>query len=180
MTPPLTLSSSERHEGPSAPESAGLGRTPSDVVSEREPVRLELAPVLGLGAVDGAWWPRSSDAAAELIPLLTALGPQTGRPTRVSLNATAWDPGPRMLRAAGHVVRLGWFSHMDPAVVTIAHLAPEVGHGGRRFQDRLRLLVIPPQTSPQQAQAVMSRAGSGTASGTPTDMLLGPDPADGG
>src|SRR3954453_12033511 len=142
----------------------------------REPVRFELAPVFGLGAVDGAWWPRSLDAADELRSLLAALAPQIGRPTRVSLNTTAWDPGPRQVRTAGHRVQLGWFTHMDPAVVTVAHLNPAGGSGGRRFHDRVRLLVIPPQATPQQARAVMSRAASGTASGTPTDMLAAEAP----
>src|SRR3954447_21404168 len=137
----------------------------------REPVRFELAPVFGLGAVDGAWWLRSLDAAEELESLLDALAPQIGQPTRGSLNTRAWDPGPRQVRVAGHRVSLGWFTHMDPAVVTVAHLTTSASRGGRRFQDRVRILVIPPKTSPEQAQAVMTRVAAGAASGTPADIL---------
>jgi hypothetical protein len=179
MLPPVTLNTTTRNgsrpsAGPVAPDAAAPGVEPGS-----EPVRLEFAPVFGLGAVDGAWWPRSLDAANELLPLLAALAPQIGRPTRVSLNTTAWDPGPRQVWAAGHGVHLGWFTHMDRAVVTVAHERPAPGSGGRRFQDRVRLLVIPPQTSPQQARAVMSRTASGTASGTPADLLATEAPATG-
>ncbi|MFS8102185.1 DUF5994 family protein [Lentzea alba] len=40
--------------------------------------------------VDGAWWPRSSDLAAELPPLIAALAGRLGRATRVTFNLTAW------------------------------------------------------------------------------------------
>src|SRR3954452_16976894 len=118
MPPPVTLNTSARNgshpsAGPVARNTAAPGVDPGS-----EPVRLELAPVFGLGAVDGAWWPRSLDATTELLPLLVALAPRIGRPTRVSLNTTAWDPGPRQVWAAGHGVHLGWFTHMDRAVVT--------------------------------------------------------------
>ncbi|WP_157984939.1 DUF5994 family protein [Lentzea terrae] len=39
---------------------------------------------------DGAWWPRSSDLAAELPPLIAALAGRLGRATQVTFNLTAW------------------------------------------------------------------------------------------
>src|SRR3954454_17906933 len=130
MPPPVTLNTSARNgshpsAGPVARNTAAPGVDPGS-----EPVRLELAPVFGLGAVDGAWWPRSLDAATELLPLLAALAPQIGRPTRVSLNTTAWDPGRRRVRPAGHGVQWGWFTPMYGAVATAAHEIPPPGSRG--------------------------------------------------
>lgn len=102
--------------------------------------RFALAPVLGLGAVDGAWWPRSRDAATELAPLLAALAPRIGWPTRVSLNLTAWRAGSRQVCFGGHRARLSWYGHMGPATVSI----------GTPHQPQVRLLVIPRRPTPSR------------------------------
>jgi hypothetical protein len=98
-------------------------------------LRLLWAPVPASGDIDGAWWPRSRDAEAELRVLLPLASERMGGPvTRVSLNMDAWAPDqPRRMLLAGRLVRLGWFRTLDPATVTV----------GRGTYDRLTLLLLP-------------------------------------
>ena len=76
--------------------------------------------------LDGGWWPRSADPAAELPGLILALderhGP-AGPITRIMLNMADWDLSrPRRLRVDGpagsRVVRLGWFATMPVGLLT--------------------------------------------------------------
>jgi hypothetical protein len=49
------------------------------------------------GVVDGSWWPRSRDPAAELPVLIAAVTDRLGMVDRISLNADAWDTRPQRL-----------------------------------------------------------------------------------
>jgi hypothetical protein len=65
------------------------------------PPRLQLDPTMaGTGSVDGGWWPRSRDPAAELPGLIAGLEPSLGLITRVALNLDAWDGAPRRVAVA--------------------------------------------------------------------------------
>lgn len=123
-------------------------------------LRLSLAPVGPAPALlDGAWWPRSRDLAAEL-PFLTAvLDPLWGRITRITVNPTHWPVVPRKVPVAGHVVKVGWFlPEQDPHELLL--LSYHLG--------RWNLLVVPPRTPPVQAAWLMAAAsdplGTSTAS----------------
>ena len=76
----------------------------------------------GPAPLDGGWWPRSADAAAELPGLILALDKRHGRISRVMLGAADWDASrPSRLRAGGagrSVVRLGWFASMPAGLLT--------------------------------------------------------------
>ena len=133
-----------------------LGTTEREVaispVPPAEP-RLLLQPGhAGPGPLDGGWWPRSADPAAELPGLVLALDKLYGRVTRVMLGAAGWNAGkPRRLRmseAGSRVVRLGWFATMPAGLLTAIHA------GGQRTD----LVTIPPQTSEQDALAAMEQA----------------------
>ncbi|MFI1505198.1 DUF5994 family protein [Streptomyces sp. NPDC020597] len=122
--------------------------------------RLSLAPVGAAPALlDGAWWPRSRDLAAEL-PILTAvLDPLWGRITRVTVNPTQWPVLPRKVPVAGHVVKVGWFlAEQDTHELLL--LSYRTG--------RWNLLVVPPWTDPVMASWLMAAAsdprGTSTAS----------------
>ena len=70
--------------------------------------------------LDGGWWPRSADPAAELPGLILALDKRHGPVSRIMLGMADWDSSrPRRLRIDGpagrRVVRLGWFATMPPA-----------------------------------------------------------------
>jgi hypothetical protein len=77
-----------------------------------------------------------------------------GPVVRVSLNLDAWDADPpRRLRLAGRLVRLGWFHTLDPHVITLGHTT----------FDRLRLLVIPADTTESVGAAIVTRLAAATS-----------------
>jgi len=116
--------------------------------------RLRLQPDQSiLTLLDGGWWPRSADLAAELPGLILALDELLGRITRVMLGSADWNaPRPHGLQvdsmAGGRVVRLGWFATMPAGLLTA------FSANGQRID----LVTIPPQTSEQDAVAAMERA----------------------
>ena len=105
-------------------------------------LRLSLQPDRPAYALlDGGWWPRSADPAAELPGLILALDERHGPSnpiTRIMLGMADWNSSrPRRLRVEGpsgrRVVRLGWFATM-PAGLLIA----TSGRG-----ERTDLLIVP-------------------------------------
>ncbi|MFF1445102.1 DUF5994 family protein [Streptomyces sp. NPDC058295] len=123
-------------------------------------LRLSLAPVGTAPALlDGAWWPRSRDLAAELPVLAAVLDPLWGRITRVTVNPTHWPVVPHKVPVGGHVVKVGWFlAEQDPHELLL--LSYRTG--------RWNLLVVPPRTDPASAAWLMAAAsdprGTSTAS----------------
>jgi hypothetical protein len=113
-------------------------------------LRLRLAPPGSAPAlIDGAWWPRSRDLAAELPALVAVLDPLWGRITHVTVNPTFWPVVPRWVPVHGHVVKVGWFrAEQDPHKLLL--LSYTVG--------RWDLLVIPPETSDVTAARLMTTA----------------------
>ncbi|WP_236790901.1 DUF5994 family protein [Amycolatopsis sp. GM8] len=126
--------------------------TPSAVTVIEQPrhtLRLHLKPKAPTtGFVDGAWWPRSRDLAAELPALLAVLAVRPGRIERVTYNVTMWRPAARRLTTEGRAVRLEGFGSQHADTVTVT------GQGRRR----LTLLVVPPETTPAGAHDAMMRA----------------------
>jgi Family of unknown function (DUF5994) len=125
-------------------------------------LRLRLSPTLaGAGILDGGWWPRSRDPDAELPVLIAGLESMLGPITRVALNLDAWDRAPRRVAVNGRRVRVGWFRTMDPHMIGVT----------RGFQDRLALLVVPPEAVGQAAQRAMAMAADATNSAGPAAIL---------
>jgi hypothetical protein len=117
--------------------------------SPSSPARLHLAPVrAGQAVLDGGWWPRSWDPVAELPGLILALDARFGPIRQVLLNIDAWDCRFRRLAVGARVVRMGWFTSLDPALLIAT---TERG-------DQLDLLVVPPGTARAAARAAMARA----------------------
>jgi hypothetical protein len=136
-------------------------------------LRLQLdASLVGTGAVDGGWWPRSRDPDAELPDLIAGLDTSLGPITRVALNLDAWDSAPRRVAVDGRHLRVGWFRHMDPHTIGLT----------RASQNRVVLLVIPPETTTTAAQIAMAMAADAGSSAGLADILAaagigGQDPA---
>jgi hypothetical protein len=128
--------------------------------------RLRLQPDLSAGTLlDGGWWPRSADPAAELPGLILAIDQRHGPVSQVMLGRAGWDASrPRRLRVDGpagsRVVRLGWFETM-PAGLLIA-----TARAGRTD-----LLTVPPHTSQPAARAAMDQAAQ-AGNRTPAPALL--------
>ncbi|MEU3144087.1 MULTISPECIES: DUF5994 family protein [unclassified Streptomyces] len=99
------------------------------------------------GVLDGAWWPRSRDIAAELPALITALTEHLGPVTRVGLDAGAWEGLPTRLVIDDRVVHIDSFPVGDDTVLIT-----------RGDQDHFSLLVVPPHARPDAARAAMAEA----------------------
>lgn len=109
------------------------------------------------GVLDGAWWPRSRDIAAELPGLITALTEHLGPITRVGLDTSAWEGLPTRMTIDERVVHIDSSPVGDDTVLI-----------NRGEQDLFSLLVIPPHATPDAARAAMAeavRAGSAARAG---------------
>lgn len=138
---------------------ASTTRRPTSVPPAPPTSRVRLAPARVEHAVlDGGWWPRSTDAVAELPGLALALQERYGPIRHVLLNSLAWDSRPRRLTVGTQVIRLGWFASIDPALVIAA----------TEREDQLDILVVPPGTAEAEARAAMARAAD------PSDMTRAP------
>jgi hypothetical protein len=121
--------------------------------------RLALAPTRADQAVlDGGWWPRSWDPVAELPGLVLALTNRYGSVRQIMLTGTAWDSRFRRLAVGTGVVRMGWFTTMDRAL-----LIATTDRG-----DQIDLLVVPPETAATAAEQAMATAAD------PTNLLRAP------
>ncbi len=124
--------------------------------------RLSLGPAtLRHADINGGWWPRSRDAAAELPALVAGLSARSGRVRRIALQIDAFENIPHQFAAGGHKVRVGWFRHMNPHTVLLT----------MADQDDLVLLVIPPHASPAAAAEALRLAAAGSQAGGPEAML---------
>ena len=125
-------------------------------------LRLQLDPTMaGTGAVDGGWWPRSRDPDAELPGLIAGLEASLGPVTRVALNLDAWDSAPRRVAVDGRRIRVGWFRYMDAHMIGVT----------RASQDRVALLVVPPEATGEAAGIVMAMAADAANNARPADIL---------
>ena len=79
----------------------------------------------------------------------------------MALNLDAWDRAPRRIAVDGRQVRVGWFQTMDPHMIGVT----------KAFQDRLALLVVPPQATTAAAQIAMAMAADPTNNARPADIL---------
>lgn len=124
--------------------------------------RLSLTPSSSArGAVDGAWWPRSKDAAIELGALIEELAAQRTPVRGIALTRVGWDSAPRRIQlASGRKVAVDWLRTGDVRRIRISDI---------NYQ-RIDLLVIPVDTTPAVAERALRMATHGhdpdiTASG---------------
>ncbi|GIH96253.1 DUF5994 family protein [Planobispora siamensis] len=117
---------------PPAPLSTTAGRVPT----VDSPVRISLNTRPGRrGAVDGARWPCSCDAAGELPRLIAAVGRRLGRNTlrvgrrlgrntlRVGLRLTAWEHIRRRMHPVGRKNK-GGYTADHPATFGLPRTSP--------------------------------------------------------
>lgn len=142
-----------------APEPTSAGRSePSGpvVMQAGRPLRLQLKPSTGYGAVDGAWWPYSRDLMTEVLDLVNHFPPAFGRICRVVYSTPDWDQNNRRrIRADEVFVSLGSFPHDDTHVVMLRSVSPRVSRV-------LLLLVVPPEWDERTARHAMRVAAGPT------------------
>ncbi|WP_275426190.1 DUF5994 family protein [Nocardia arizonensis] len=97
------------------------------------------------GAVDGAWWPRTTDLVAELSDPEALLSRRAGSIDRIMFNLDAWQPAPRRTMIGGRSVRLDGYRHLPGHTLCVLGLD----------RTRLVLLVIPAGTQTATAQALL-------------------------
>jgi uncharacterized protein DUF5994 len=125
--------------------------------------RLRLKPKAPLtGYVDGAWWPWSDDLASELPDLLAVLSVRLGRIERVMYNLGEWAKAPTKALFGERVVRLDGYRRQP--INTLEVLGADRG--------RIVLLVVPPNTDPDQAHATMMAAAAPNNDATVDGLLL--------
>ncbi|MFE9207549.1 DUF5994 family protein [Micromonospora sp. NPDC007230] len=111
--------------------------------------RLRIEPTRSARTLlDGGWWPRSTDPLAELPGLVLAIDLLHGPIVRLLLNTEIWDGNPRRLTVGCRVLRLGYFTSQPASLLTAICLN----------EDRVDLLVVPPDTPVDLAEAAMARA----------------------
>lgn len=138
MTVPTSGREIERLDDAGAPVGRG-----------REGSRLVWAAAGAGSRLDGAWWPRTRNATAELMALVPLVSEHLGVPVRrVSASIAGWDTDqPRRLRCGDGLVRVGWFRTLEPCTVTL----------GRSGEDRVTLLVLPPALTPAAGDSLLRR-----------------------
>lgn len=98
--------------------------------------------------MNGGWWPRTRDPAAELPALATAVADRLGVVRRIALNADAWTSWPhQIVISGGPMIRLDWCTGD-------AHMIRLTGGDA----SHLDLLAIPPDTPTILALACLARA----------------------
>lgn len=118
--------------------------------------RLRLKPrAPSVGFVDGAWWPRSDDLAAELPDLLSVLSVRLGPIDRVLYKLGEWAKAPAKLAAAERSVHLDGYRHQPDHRIEVLGVN----------RSAIALLVVSASTSPEDAHlAMMTAAGRDNAS----------------
>jgi hypothetical protein len=141
------------------PESVGRHPAPSG-----HTLRLRLKPKApASGFVDGAWWPRSDDLAAELPDLLSVLSVRLGPIDRVLYKLGEWAKAPAKLAVADRSVRLDGYRHQPDHRIEVLGLN----------RDAIVLLVISPSTSPEDAHLAMLAAAGRDNASTVEQLLSG-------
>jgi hypothetical protein len=125
--------------------------------------RLRLKPkATRSGYVDGAWWPRSDDLAAELPDLLAVLSVRLGTVDRVLYNVKEWAKAPSKFATGGRMVRLDGYRRQPMNTVEVLGLD----------RSRIALLVVPPSTVPDEAHATLMGAAAPGDHSTVDSLLV--------
>jgi hypothetical protein len=114
------------------------------------------------GYVDGAWWPRSDDLAAELPDLLAVLSVRLGRIDRVLFNSNEWAKPSAKFATGGRRVRLDGYRLQPTNTVEVLGLN----------RSRIVLLVVPPNADPDKAHDTLMAAAAPSNDSTVDNLLM--------
>ena len=97
--------------------------------------------------IDAAWWPRSSNLAAELADLLQAAQESGFRATHVAYRLDdAWTAPPRRIAFGARIVKVSGYHNHHQNTVTLVDGASH---------ERLQVMVVPSNTSPLLAERTL-------------------------
>lgn len=138
----------------------------SPTPTERVPLRIRLSQGDPSGPLDGAWWPQSRDLQTEAADLVDAFPEPVGRVERMLFSRPDWDvlpgtPSMHRIHARRGVIDVGSFPSDDTHVMVVTLWSGQ----------RLRLLVVPSDTSPGVARRAMEQAANGANTQTPRALL---------
>lgn len=126
------------------------------------PLRLRLKPKGPVtGYVDGGWWPRSRDLAAELPELAAVLSVRLGPIQRIAYAMDSWQPTSGRVEVDGRRVRLEGFHSQDRDVVAVTGLNGQ----------RISLLVVPPDAGETAGHDAMMTAAHRDNADSPGSIL---------
>lgn len=149
--------------------SNGTTEVPAHPEPLREPSRVRMAEHDARNRLDGAWWPRSRDLAAELSGLVAGMAPGSGRIVRALFSPPDWDPAPRRVPVGAGYLKVGSFPDDDTHLVLLTT-------SDRRV---LRVLVVPPGFTHAQGEeallAASTRPNSHSAAEVLAEVLAHPD-----
>ena len=128
----------------------------------QETPRLRLKPKgLPIGRVDGAWWPHSTDLAAEIPDLVAVLSVRLGQISDVLYNMTEWVRPRVKMPIGGRKVRISGYHRQPDNTIEV------LGLGGQRVV----LLVVPADTEEHVAHDILMAAAAPDDTAT-IDTLL--------
>ena len=137
------------------------GRTDRTLQGPPERTRLRLKPKAPpTGAHDGAWWPHGDDLSTALPDLLAVLSVRLGAIDRVLYRFADWATAPAKLVTGGRAVRLDGYRLQPPNTIEVLGFE----------RNRIVLLVVPPQTDPDCAHAIMKAAVTPGDASSPADL----------
>jgi uncharacterized protein DUF5994 len=145
--------------------------TPHHPAETTDRARLKLKPksTTTTGFVDGGWWPRSRNLAAELPALLAVLGARMGSVERVGYQLSDWDPASgRTAVVDGALVHLDGYRMRSVSTVDLSSA-----------KGRLTLLVVPPGTAADPAHRALVAAGHRGNADRVAQLLSSPTVPDG-
>jgi hypothetical protein len=123
-----------------------LDLVPASAVSRP---RLHLDPTGSpFDLLDGAWWPRSTDASAELPGLVMAIDGIHGEVEEVRLGADGWRGGPPHMHIGGRWVSVRYHATQPASLLTAVY----------HNDQRINLLVVTPLSAELDAATAMHDA----------------------
>lgn len=144
------------------------GDTAQDAAPSQQETRLALRSATERGGfVDGGWWPRSLDLAAELPDVLLTLFASGYLIHRVTYNLVGWQQPPPAITVAGRRISLGGVRGQSRYSITLV----DTTNTNSATVNRLNLVVVPPDSDQWVAERALRLAGQDGLRLRPLEIL---------
>jgi uncharacterized protein DUF5994 len=127
----------------------------------RVPLRLRLADPDRPQALDGGWWPQSTNLAVEMGDLVDGFPPEQARIVRAVYSPPDWEDAPkRVTTARGYIETAAFAREFSPVMILTT--------SDRR---KLCLLVIPARLTQSQGEAALEASVTPRFAPSPAELL---------